>query len=198
MIKVIKNQSTNDVTVFRNKELVATFAETEMEEILNQLNSSLAENTVKHPPEYVKISLEDLRENAEKYSYKWEDIRGFDFCVNRMEHFYPNISSEARVVFEKEIEYSDGYHVYKRDFDWLFKSPRIEKNFYKHEVWDQNEVSLENVLNCLDDELISYVLHNENFHLFWDGEEIEKEEILTYYNEKNSWITFSFGSSYNT
>lgn len=146
--------------------------------------------------EYIKISLEDLKQSLEGYTLEWEDVVGFDFCVERMERLYPETNHTASLLIERDTPYEymvTGYQ-YAGDHELLVDIGDIEDNFSLEQVWGSDRLSLNEVKACMSDDLIQFVIDNPYFGLKWDGEHITPRDLI----ENGETKFFSFSSNYDT
>lgn len=144
--------------------------------------------------EYKKVSLKMLKSSLERYTLTWDDVIGFDFCATRMERFYPETSSEGMLLLKESMSYKDIIygHEYERDFHWTTSEmPDIEENFLSEQLWDTDELTLEEIKNCMEDDLIQYAIEHPEFQLKWNGVTINPN----YFKEKGNSIFYNFGSN---
>lgn len=66
--------------------------------------------------------------------------------------------------------------------------------FYAEQVWDKNELTLDEVKTCLSEDLIQYAIDNPEFQLKWDGERITPNDLI----ENGEKKFFEFGSNYDS
>ena len=144
--------------------------------------------------EYKKISLKMLKDSLNRYTLKWDDVIGFDFCATRMERFYPETSSEGMLLLKESIKYQDIHygHIYERDFKWVTSEMAdIEENFLSEQLWDKDELSLEEIKNCMEDDLIQYAIEHPEFQLKWNNKRINPTDLKRIGND----IYYRFGSN---
>ena len=84
-------------------------------------------------------------------------------------------------------------HEYERDFHWV-EMDNIEENFLEEQVWDKNELSLDEIKTCLSDDLIQYVIEHPDFQLKWASYPITANDLM----EDGEKKFFEFGSNYDS
>lgn len=161
----------------------------ELTEAISKLSHQLNKS------EYIKISLDDLKQALEGYTLEWEDVVGFDFCVDRMERLYPETNHAASLLIEKETPYeyiATGYQ-YEGDEELLVDIGDIEDNFSLEQVWGSDTLSLNEVKACMSDDFIQFVIDNPYFGLKWDGEHITPKDLI----ENGETKFFAFRTNYD-